>query len=41
MGECLEKPPEIEIEDEHAAKCYLATHEYDPADALPEGYFDE
>ncbi len=26
---------------EHTAKCYLADHEYDPDEALPEGYFDE
>ena len=41
MAECLEKPPEFEIDDEHAAMCYLADHEYSPAEALPEGYFDE
>jgi len=27
--------------DDHIAKCYLADHEYDPDEALPEGYFDE
>jgi peptide/nickel transport system ATP-binding protein len=26
--------------DDHAAKCYLASHEYDPSQALPEGYFE-
>ena len=41
MRECLEKPPEFRVEDGHGAKCYLAEREYDPEDALPEGYFDE
>ena len=41
MDECLEKPPEFEVDDEHATMCYLADREYSPADALPEGYFDE
>ena len=41
MDECLEKPPEFEIDDEHATMCYLADREYSPADALPEGYFNE
>jgi peptide/nickel transport system ATP-binding protein len=41
MSACLDKPPEIEIDEDHAARCYLAAHEYRPADALPEGYFDE
>ena len=41
MDECLEKPPEFEVGDEHATMCYLADREYSPADALPEGYFDE
>ena len=40
MDECLEKPPEFEIDDEHATMCYLADREYSPADALPEGYFN-
>ena len=40
MDECLEKPPEFEIDDEHATMCYLAAHDYDEADALPEGYFN-
>jgi len=42
MEECLEKPPEFACEsgsDEHAAKCYLADHEYDEARALPDDYF--
>jgi len=42
MRECLERPPEIAVGgDEHAAKCYLADHDYDPDEALPEGYLDE
>ncbi|PSP80526.1 ABC transporter ATP-binding protein [Halobacteriales archaeon QS_4_69_225] len=41
MDGCLEKPPEFEIDDEHATMCYLAAHDYDETDALPEGYFDE
>ena len=40
MHECLEKPPDFAVDDLHAAKCYLARHDYDEADALPEGYFD-
>jgi peptide/nickel transport system ATP-binding protein len=39
MDECLEKPPEIELEGEHAAKCYLADHPYSEGQALPENYF--
>ncbi|MFC6721935.1 ABC transporter ATP-binding protein [Halobacteriaceae archaeon SHR40] len=41
MEECLDKPPELPVEDGHSAKCYLAEQEYDPETALPEGYFDE
>ncbi|MFC3956939.1 ABC transporter ATP-binding protein [Halovivax cerinus] len=43
MEECLEKPPSFDAEgsEDHAAKCYLADHDYDPTRALPEGYFDE
>ena len=41
MHECLEKPPDFAVDDLHAAKCYLARHDYDEADALPEGYFDD
>jgi len=41
MEKCLEKPPEFDAGGEHATACYLADHGYDPADALPEGYFDE
>jgi len=43
MDECLEKPPEFDGpgSEEHGAKCVLADHEYDPARALPQGYFDD
>jgi peptide/nickel transport system ATP-binding protein len=43
MSECLEKPPEFDVEGnpDHGAKCYLAEHPYDPSDALEEDYFDE
>jgi peptide/nickel transport system ATP-binding protein len=41
MGECLEKPPEFAVDGEHTAMCYLADHDYEEADALEEGYFDE
>jgi peptide/nickel transport system ATP-binding protein len=41
MEECLDKPPELPVEDGHTAKCYLAEHDYDPETALEEGYFDE
>ncbi|PSQ42559.1 ABC transporter ATP-binding protein [Halobacteriales archaeon SW_5_68_122] len=41
MAECLEKPPEFDIDDEHSTTCYLAVYDYDETDALPEGYFDE
>ena len=34
MRECLEKPPEFEIDGEHGAKCYLAEQEYAPERAL-------
>ncbi|CAI48473.1 ABC-type transport system ATP-binding protein (probable substrate dipeptide/oligopeptide) [Natronomonas pharaonis DSM 2160] len=40
MEECLDKPPEYEVTDDHTAMCYLADHDYDPGNALPEGYFD-
>jgi peptide/nickel transport system ATP-binding protein len=50
MEECLEQPPEYEVAagDErtdagkppaHGAKCYLATHGYDPSQALEEDHF--
>ncbi len=41
MKECLEKPPEFDVEGEHTAKCYLAEHDYIETNALSEGYFDE
>ncbi|MFO7926329.1 MAG: ABC transporter ATP-binding protein [Halobacteriota archaeon] len=41
MEECLQKPPEFEIDDEHATMCYLAEKPYDEATAIPEGHFDE
>jgi len=41
MAECLEKPPEFDVDDEHSTTCYLAVRDYDETDALPEGYFDE
>ncbi|MCY4729442.1 ABC transporter ATP-binding protein [Natronomonas gomsonensis] len=41
MEECLEKPPEFAVDGEHTAMCYLADHDYEQADALEEGYFDE
>jgi peptide/nickel transport system ATP-binding protein len=40
MTECLEKPPEIEVGGEHAAKCYLADHPYVESEALAPNYFD-
>jgi peptide/nickel transport system ATP-binding protein len=40
MEECLEKPPEYEINDEHATRCFLADHSYDESWALPEDYFE-
>jgi len=43
MKECLDKPPEFAGagSEDHEVLCYLADHEYDPATALPEGYFEE
>jgi len=42
MAECLETPPEFPCagSDHHQAKCYLADHEYEPDQRLPEGYFE-
>ncbi len=36
MEECLEKPPEFAADgsDDHATRCYLADHPYDPSRAL-------
>ncbi len=39
MNECLNKPPEFRVEDGHAAKCVLADHAYDEAEALAPDYF--
>ncbi len=41
MEECLNKPDEFPVEGDHAAKCYLAEHDYEAGSALPEGYFEE
>jgi len=42
MEECLRKPPELDAGgEEHAAKCVLADRDYDEADALPDGYFED
>jgi len=46
METCLEKPPEFDVGEgagdsgEHAARCYLAEHPFDEAQALPDGFFD-
>jgi peptide/nickel transport system ATP-binding protein len=40
MNECLNKPPEFQVADGHAAKCVLADHGFDEAEALPAGHFD-
>lgn len=40
MEECLEKPPEYDLNGEHGAKCYLADHEYDESRALSDDYFE-
>jgi peptide/nickel transport system ATP-binding protein len=39
MEECLDKPPEFDLDGEHAAKCYLADHDYEPSQALSDDYF--
>lgn len=41
MNTCLEEPPQIQVNPDHSAKCYLAKESYDPTQALPEGYFDD
>ncbi|WP_353635116.1 ABC transporter ATP-binding protein [Halobacterium sp. NMX12-1] len=42
MEECLEKPAEFDVGgDEHAAKCYLADHEYAESRALSADHFEE
>ena len=40
MQECLENPPEYEIDDGHAARCVLADHAHNESRALPEDYFE-
>jgi len=41
MTECLDKPPEFPVDgdDEHAAKCVLADHDYVESEALDDDYF--
>jgi len=41
MDDCLSHPPEYDAggSDDHAARCVLATREYDEYDALPPDYF--
>ncbi|WP_336135144.1 ABC transporter ATP-binding protein [Natronomonas amylolytica] len=41
MEACLDKPPEFDVDDDHATMCYLAEMDHTAANALPEGYFDE
>ena len=43
MKECLKKPPMLTANgtDEHTVRCVLAEREYDPSEALSEGYFNE
>jgi peptide/nickel transport system ATP-binding protein len=42
MRECLQKPPEFTVDgdEEHAARCVLADHDYDESQALPEDHFE-
>jgi len=42
MEECLEAPPELAVDGsaEHAAKCYLADHEFDESRALADDHFE-
>ena len=40
MEACLEKPDERSVSDIHAARCVLASGEYDPATALDDAFFD-
>jgi peptide/nickel transport system ATP-binding protein len=51
MEECLNHPPEFDVATgepaetktdpgEHGTRCVLADHEYDPARALPDDYFE-
>lgn len=39
MKECLQKPPEFEVQDDHTTKCYLAKHSYKESQKLDEDYF--
>jgi len=39
MTECLNEPPEFQVDEGHAAKCVLADHAYDEAEALPADHF--
>lgn len=39
MHACLDKPPELNVKGEHAAKCVLVKRSYDERDALADGYF--
>jgi len=41
MESCLDDPPERDAagSNEHGAKCVLADREYEPSEALPDGYF--
>ena len=41
MEECLDKPPEFDVSEEHGAKCYLAEHDYRPEQALSDDYFED
>jgi len=43
MEECLEKPTELPVpdHDDHAARCYLADHPYEPGQALPDDHFED
>ncbi|MEF8808246.1 ABC transporter ATP-binding protein [Natronomonas sp.] len=41
MEACLDKPPEFDVDDDHATMCYLAEMDHTEGNALPEGYFDE
>ncbi|WP_267642142.1 ABC transporter ATP-binding protein [Haloarchaeobius amylolyticus] len=41
MEDCLEKPPEYEVGEEHAARCVLAEMDYDESRALPDDHFEE
>jgi peptide/nickel transport system ATP-binding protein len=43
MEACLENPAERDAagSSDHAAKCVLTDREYAPAEALPEGYFED